>query len=335
MKIFNIRVKKLANLFGIIWLGSLVAFFGLGYVGSQPENILGTDLLRTLFITIILTGVFSFALAVVFYFLHFVNKEQKQVKKNRKKKNNDFANIKHRALVSSVVGLSIIGILLLVALLAKGTGIISGASMEQTPTPSIEAIDTPVVESPTPIYVPPTAAPTIYVDPDPIVNCGPGQNSGQYVKDRRSNCINYVDCGFANNVWTLMLKSECDEKHAEANPSCTIYYPSLGYSKTYNMSPEDCKYYQGLASNEANTGNANVIPPPIQQPTIDYAAQNQANIQLQSQCKADSANYYQQQEAAVRSNRTLGDSSKQIDLNNLSNQANQAAQACESKYPTN
>jgi len=98
VKIFNIRVKKLANLFGIIWLGSLVAFFGLGYVGSQPENILGTDLLRTLFITIILTGVFSFALAVVFYFLHFVNKEQKQVKKNRKKKNNDFANIKHRLL---------------------------------------------------------------------------------------------------------------------------------------------------------------------------------------------------------------------------------------------
>lgn len=51
---------------------------------------------------------------------------------------------------------------------------------------------------------------------DPIINCGPGDTSKQYVKDKSSNCKNYVDCGLNNNtVWTLMLKTECDKKHAE------------------------------------------------------------------------------------------------------------------------
>src|SRR3989344_5960102 len=49
------------------------------------------------------------------------------------------------------------------------------------------------------------------IDPDPIVNCGPGENSGQYVEDRRSNCKNYTDCGLNNNtVWIMMLKADCD-----------------------------------------------------------------------------------------------------------------------------
>lgn len=109
----------------------------------------------------------------------------------------------------------------------------------------------------------PTDVPTsqqiepVYVDPDPIVNCGPGQNSKQYVKDRSSNCKNYVDCGFSNNtVYVMMLNSECNKKHAEENsqnannyPPCTVYYKYSGYSKTYNyMSPADCSYWQERAS---------------------------------------------------------------------------------------
>lgn len=63
----------------------------------------------------------------------------------------------------------------------------------------------------------PTLQPTkVHINPDPIVDCGPGKYSGQYVKDKRSNCQNYVDCGLNNDtIWTLMLKTECDKKHAE------------------------------------------------------------------------------------------------------------------------
>ena len=338
MKIFGIRVKTLANLFGIVWLGSLVAFFGLGYAVLQPENMLSADLLRILSTVIISTGIFSFALAVVLYFLHFVNSDNTQAKKKvRKKKGDNLASIKHGALVSSVVGLSIIGILLLVALLAKSTSIISGSSMEQTPTSSIEATDTPIIESPTP-----TTAP-VYVDPDPIVNCDFSATSckGQTISVKRSLCSQTTCCGFNGGKWIPYANVvSCDADQAKENqnnnqntnqqqnnyPPCTVNY-ALGIVQTYyDVSPETCKVWQ----DEANAGNTRTA-----QPTVDYAAQNQANIQLQSQCKVDSANYYQQQITSVRSNHTLGDSSKQNAITSLNNQANQAAQACESKYPTN
>ena len=64
----------------------------------------------------------------------------------------------------------------------------------------------------------PNVSPSPKAVSDPIVNCGPGVNSGQYVKDKQSVCKNYVDCGLnGNTVWTMMLKSECDKKQAEAN----------------------------------------------------------------------------------------------------------------------
>ena len=347
-------------------------------------------------------------------------------KKNKKKKNNVFANVKHKVLVSSVVGLSIIGILLLVALLAKGTSIISGASIEQTPTPSIEATDTPTpsplfpldkltlenyswkgnyfsgyiknnydknvtnveikvlisksrkawevgdeftitIEDPIwagesvyfnkylfqkendPWYTtriisglyyygdkPSSPTPTVYVDPDPIEPCT-SKNSGDSIMVKRSECQNlYVDCP-VNNTWKVLTKEECTkEQNAQMPtnnnqqqnnyPPCTVHYSLEIVQTYYDVSPETCKGWQ----DEANAGNTKTA-----QPTIDYAAQNQANIQLQSQCKMDVASYYQQQITSVRSNHTLGDSSKQNAITSLNNQANQAAQACESKYPTN
>src|SRR3990167_5154622 len=66
----------------------------------------------------------------------------------------------------------------------------------------------------------PNVSPSPKAVSDPIVNCGPGVNSGQYVKDKQSNCKNYVDCGInvgSTVTWTMMLKSECDKKHAGEN----------------------------------------------------------------------------------------------------------------------
>ena len=217
MKIFNIKVKTLANLFGIVWVGSIISSIGLVYAAYHLENGTKSDFIGNSFITTVIIGVLSFALAVVFYFLHFVNSDNTQVKKKTgKKKNNEFANIKHGALVSSVVGLSIIGILLLVALLAKGTSIISGASMEQASMPSIEATDTPVIESPTPfpVYVPPAIPTQVYIaptiDPDPPVLCNISANCGGGTTPlRQSECANSTCCQIGNNWVFYKDKNQC------------------------------------------------------------------------------------------------------------------------------
>jgi len=256
VKIFGIRVKTLANLFGIVWLGSLVAFFGLGYAVLQPENMLSADLLRILSTVIISTGIFSFALAVVLYFLHFVNSNNKQVKKKiGKKKNNDFANVEHRVLVSSVVGLSIIGILLLVALFAKSTSIISGSSIEQATTSQPQFIDCVIRgklervasevckdlgSAPTPT----TTGQNSNVNPDPIISCESSHPKcqGSTLKLPRSQCSNIYCCGIDNN-WSLYPSEEkCKEAgantgqqaQAEQNSNSTgkvpVFLSYWGYS---------------------------------------------------------------------------------------------------------
>lgn len=89
----------------------------------------------------------------------------------------------------------------------------------------------------------------IYSDPDPKVDCGPGVNSGQYIKDKHSNCHNYVDCNMGNNVYSLMLKTECDSKQTQLNqnsnkttqyPPCTLNYSDLGPITYYSIPPEEC-----------------------------------------------------------------------------------------------
>jgi len=111
---------------------------------------------------------------------------------------------------------------------------------------------TEILLATTPTLAPKPVIPTYYVDPDPVISCGPGQNSGQYVKDKRSNCINYVDCELNNNTYSLMLKSECDTRHAEdgkkAYPTCFVF------GKTYQVSPETCKYYQQEEARINNIG---------------------------------------------------------------------------------
>jgi hypothetical protein len=97
-------------------------------------------------------------------------------------------------------------------------------------------------------------------DSDPVVECGPGENSGQYVKDKSSNCKKYVDCGLNNNTnWSMMLKSECDAKHSQQSstntsnttsttyPACTIYYSQLGPVTYYSIPPDQCATQQTQA----------------------------------------------------------------------------------------
>lgn len=144
-----------------------------------------------------------------------------------------------------------------------------------SPMPTTLSTSTPVATS---------VGKKIVVNNDPIVNCGPGQTSKQYVKDKASNCKKYVDCGLNNNtVYTMMLKTECDKKHAEANqnntnsynpangyikatpmpsyPPCTIHWPFNNSSQTYYyLSPEQCKKAQDDA-NKVGTAIAPVATP--------------------------------------------------------------------------
>ncbi|MFC1625241.1 hypothetical protein ACFL15_02620 [Patescibacteria group bacterium] len=172
--------------------------------------------------------------------------------------------------------------------------------------------------SPTPTVTPtskptktPISVPKVTSNPDPIVDCGPGVNSGQYVKDKASNCKNYVDCGLNNNtVWTMMLKSECEQKQANENngksnstikcelsygtyylseelcnqykanqvggyPPCTIYYPNTKTTETYTIfSPEECKQKQDFwAGMVLDIQTITPIPTPTIDPNRDVEIQ--------------------------------------------------------------
>lgn len=147
----------------------------------------------------------------------------------------------------------------------------------------------------TPIFSPKT-----YVETDPIVNCGPGVNSKQYIRDRTSNCKNYVDCGLNNNtVWVLMLKSECDKKHVNSQITvnnngatyspCTVCWKYAGCLTYTTFSPEECARRQNEANLNTsiastpipNNGNTTIIV--VATPTPTTVQHDQAAI---DRCKA-------------------------------------------------
>lgn len=112
-----------------------------------------------------------------------------------------------------------------------------------------------IIPSSDPSYTPiPTHKPTkpVYVDPDPIEPCT-SKYSGDSIKVRRSECQNkYIDCQI-NNTWKVLTKDDCTKQQTGNNsvnnyPPCVVYYPALGYSRTYNYtSPSDCSYWQERA----------------------------------------------------------------------------------------
>lgn len=118
------------------------------------------------------------------------------------------------------LNLAFIAVLLLViiGLLVKNSSNNTNSSSTQ---PSFYLSSTPI-EIITPSLEPSTSATSLNKNvqqtQDPVVNCGPGEHSKQYVKDKQSNCKNYVDCGLnGNTTWSLMLNTECNKKHTEEN----------------------------------------------------------------------------------------------------------------------
>ena len=181
------------------------------------------------------------------------------------------------------------------------------------------------------------------MDSDPIENCGPSVNSKQTVRVKRSECKNYTDCGFINGTWIFMTKSECDKKQAEDKsnntksysynpttytpnnyPPCTIYYPALGYSQTYNYtSPSQCQIWKNQVSSSTTT---TFTQPPAPSPaSVDNSAAN-------SKCKYDAGQWYNTQ--VQNANNLYGDSSAAQAVQQIArSQADAMIKDCDSKYP--
>ncbi len=71
---------------------------------------------------------------------------------------------------------------------------------------------------------------------NPIVSCGPGVHSGQYIKDKQSVCKNYVDCGLNNNTtWTLMLNDTCNKKHSAETTNTPQSKLNVPLSSSHNF----------------------------------------------------------------------------------------------------
>jgi len=178
----------------------------------------------------------------------------------------------------------------------------------ESPTPAVAGTE---VSFPLPSYSPtspPLPTKTTYVDPDPIINCGPGQNSKQYVKDRSSNCKNYVDCGLSGNtVWTLMLNTECNKKHAEENQQLqqVINYYTPPPTNTGNYTPTN-NSTSNLVDCPADTlcnGNPQIYHNYSPADCASLQKQTQATCQLevqQAQQSAAQLQQIQQQNAAYR-----------------------------------
>lgn len=154
----------------------------------------------------------------------------------------------------------IIGLIVLIAGLV-GVNVALDSKVSQTfptPTPTIVAVST---HTPTTIPLAPYKSEE-YIDPDPIVNCqNPNCGSIKIKKSLCSDTVGYVCCQIGDTWTWYASRNKCkqDQNSYQANntyitppertyPPCTIYYPNLGYSRTYNYtSPSDCSYYQQRA----------------------------------------------------------------------------------------
>ena len=252
--------SRLVNYF-VAWVISLLIFTGIGTVAGwetrQPTN----SILDRFFIGAIIADVvigsafFLMVCAELFGKVFKINKV-----KQKKERLKEFSSSRFWTRLIWTYTLALI-----IVFISVQSGMFKENSLFSNSSPSSETLNintsnTPPISSPylSPNLKTPTKA---YVDPDPIVNCGPGQNSKQYIKDKQSNCINYVDCGFLNGTWALMLKNECNKKQSaeyqnkllqlstnsvgSVSISCATEYGTYTYSgNTYEDAQRQCSQLQ-------------------------------------------------------------------------------------------
>lgn len=109
-----------------------------------------------------------------------------------------------------------------------------------TPEPRVLGEDY-IYPSATPVNTPEPTLKAVYIDPDPVIDCGPGVNSKQVVRVKSSQCQDYTDCGFYNGKWMLMTKSDCERLQAEERAIYTsnnkLIIPPSGQYNNYTPIP--------------------------------------------------------------------------------------------------
>lgn len=203
-------------------------------------------------------------------------------------------------------------------------------------------IFTQATPTPTPIVIPtitlvPTPTITPYIDPDPIVNCESSYPNckGSTIKARRSQCSKITCCGFNDGKWIVYeTTAKCNEAQKSVEPKLVSCVLSYG---TFNLTESKCSEYKAKDGYAPSTYTYPTLIPVTTtqpQPVVDYAAQNQKNIELRADCLGGVATYQRSQQAIINARRDLGLSSKVNLTNSLTSQCDQMRRDCESKYPT-
>lgn len=142
------------------------------------------------------------------------------------------------------------------------------------PTPAVTISPTP---KPSTKRTPPKVTET-----EKLINCEISNNcGGGYKKMTKEQCSNSVCCQIGSS-WSIYPSSQdCTNAQKNSNlgdnyPPCTVYYPALNYSQTYNhISPSQCSLWQSQANSNNNSAypTNSYIQPSTQQDTSLYQEQ--------------------------------------------------------------
>lgn len=188
----------------------------------------------------------------------------------------------------------------------------------------------------------PSSTPKPYVNPDPIIACTMSKECGGGIRNvKRSECTNGTCCQIGSTWIFYPSNSSCtlaqNNYNSAAYPPCTIYYPSLGYSRTYNLLPSDCQYYKGQDNTTTQITNYPTFAPvPTFAPLPTYAPIPTLNTQptaTKQQCLSEASSAYTTEtndcRSQARANGILDSSWYQQCVQNVANQYNYLITLCD------
>lgn len=241
--------EKLATVFQKFWYLS-IATFVLSFLGIQiyKNDLVSYTQVSNVWIVAVASGILS-------YLLYFFFKASS--KKNK------------RTTVKKLIIQGIAALIFCVVVMPVGA---KGVEFIQKPTPTPSLSPQPyslVTPSPIPSATIIPTRETATVNPDPLIGCVmTPECGGKTIQLHKSQCDTWICCQIGNS-WSLYpSRDSCTSaQNSRFNnyPSCTVYYPGLGYSQTYNnVSASQCALWQQQAN--SSTSTLNFEPPPSIEP---------------------------------------------------------------------
>ena len=303
----NESLPRIARLFLYIWLGTIGLYIVGVIIGAGQPNQVYPKTLSDFLLVDVLVGVASFILMCIFtFFGAAINPDERKVRLVKSKKPS-----KSRA--TNRLSYYIAGG---VAILIVVAGFLNQRVINLENAAKVNNYDTlKVTTSPSPTATPEVkgvvANPTVQ-NTDPIINCGISAECGGGSRQmKKSECTQTTCCQIGNKWYFYLSKTKCLADQASANqaktPSyntlpnyapCTVYYPVLGYSQTYNyISPAQCLTWQQQAGSYSSLPTytpPTSTPQPTMSPEEYQALLDQIQREINS-CKIRVNEYYNQQ----------------------------------------